>query len=68
MSAKEQIGDTTSYCPADVKTSFELIDHGITKTGKGITVFENTNDAFFCSTKCLRNFFNTLVDDFEKGE
>jgi len=24
-------------------------------------------DLYFCSTKCLRKFFNLLVDEFEKG-
>ena len=68
MSAMEQFGSSNVYTPADVETSFQLIDHGVTKTGKGITVFKNTSDVFFCSTNCLRDFFNTIVDDFELGK
>ncbi|WLQ15658.1 hypothetical protein O5O45_06985 [Hahella aquimaris] len=68
QSAMEKIPGTNSYAPADVITSFSLLDHGVTKTGQGITIFENTNDAFFCSTECLRNFLNAIVDDFEAGK
>lgn len=68
MSSMEQIPGTTSFAPSDSETSFELLDHGVTQSGKGLVVFKNTSDAYFCSIKCLRNFFNRIVDDFEAGE
>ena len=54
--------------PAEVQTSFGLFDHGVTKSGAPLNIFENTKDAFLCSTACLRSFLNQLVTDFENLE
>ena len=65
--AQELIAPKT-LVPAKVETTFSLIDHGVTESGKHLTVFKNVNDAFFCSTDCLRQFLNQVVTDFERGE
>ena len=66
FSAMEEIKPGT-LAPANVEMTFGFADHGVTKTGIPLTIFKNVNDAFFCSTECLRKFFNQLVTDFEQG-
>jgi hypothetical protein len=66
MNAMEEYAPD-SWTPADVRTSLRLIDHDVTQGGVPITVFENLHDAFFCSTQCLRDFFNQVITDFENG-
>jgi hypothetical protein len=48
---------------------FDLFDHGVTKHGRPLHVVTECSagqfEFYFCSTKCMRSFFNKLVDDFE---
>ncbi|PXX33698.1 hypothetical protein [Undibacterium pigrum] len=67
INASERIGDTDSFAPADFITSVSLMDHGVTDSGKPLTLFDDINDTFFCSTVCLRTFFNQVITDFENG-
>ena len=67
MNAMQLMAGSNTSVPAEVETSLSLIDHGVTKAGVKLEVFRNTNDAFFCSIKCLKAFFNMVVDDFENG-
>jgi len=67
INAMERIGNTDSFAPADVITSVSLLDHGVTESGNPLTLFDDINDAFFCSTACLRAFFDRVITDFESG-
>ncbi|MES2041461.1 MAG: hypothetical protein V4495_26895 [Pseudomonadota bacterium] len=67
FSAMERIGNTDSFGPADVIKSVHLCDHGVNASGKGFTLFENIDDAYFCSTACLRAFFDQVITDFDNG-
>jgi len=66
FSAMERLGNTNSFAPADVKKSVYLIDHGVVENG-GVQISEGITDFIFCSTKCLRLFFNSVVDEFEQA-
>lgn len=65
QSAMERMENTNSYFPAEVKKSLYLIDHR-SNSENGLHITEGISDIYFCSTKCLRSFFNTVVDEFEK--
>ena len=65
-SAMKEISPKT-FAPINVKTSFSLKDHGVTQSGRSLTIFQDGNDAYFCSISCLRQFFIQIVNDFENG-
>ena len=67
MSAMEELEGVRAFVPSDAVLSLDICDHGVTKK-PGLQVFKTTRDAYFCSTDCLRSFFNKLVDDFESDE
>ena len=59
-----------TYVPLDDASGwFSLFDHGITKSGNPLQIVNDCDigqfEIFFCSTECLRGFFNKIVDDFE---
>lgn len=60
----------TTFMRDDALTFLKLWDHGVTKNGHSLEICSNEGfsqfEFYFCSTKCLRAFFNKLVDDFEK--
>jgi hypothetical protein len=65
-----RIPGTNSAAPDEnLISSLSLLDHGVTSSGKPLNVCKNEGfgqfEFYFCSTGCLRNFFKTLVDDFE---
>jgi len=49
--------------------SLNLHDHNSDKLGY-LNIADNTSNGqfefYFCSSKCLRKFFNKIVDEFEK--
>lgn len=64
-------GNSTSIMIQDDILAFlTLCDHGVTKSGHHLEICDNEGfgqfEFYFCSIKCLRFFFNQLVDDFEK--
>jgi len=65
-----KIPGTNMAAPDDnLISTFSLLDHGVTNSGKPLLVCRNEAfgqyELYFCSTSCLRSFFNALVDDFE---
>ena len=62
---------TPAMMPRIINAEFRLrlLDVNANQTaGRYLTVISSNNaEVSFCSTTCLRNFFNTVVDTFEQS-
>ncbi|SMC29104.1 hypothetical protein SAMN02745857_03606 [Andreprevotia lacus DSM 23236] len=66
FTARASAGGAASVA-AEVQTSWSLLDHGVTASGRPLIIFQDVEDAYFCSPACLRAFFNQVVTDFEQA-